>query len=88
VLRQLRDRLDHAWSGRHMSEYIDGELAPGERRRLERHVERCPECGPMLRALVATVHALRWLRGGPGRSVAPGTIERIRAEDEHEHAGR
>ncbi len=71
-----RERLEHRWASRRMSAYLDGELGAEERRRLERHSDLCPECGPMLRTLVRLTHELRDLRRRPERSVAPGVIER------------
>ncbi len=87
IWRSFRDKRDHAWSGRHMSDYIDRDLSPADRERLKRHAEGCPECGPMLRMLVATVSALGRLGGARRGSVAAATIERIRAADERQRAG-
>ena len=39
-----------------MSDYLDGDLAPDERARVEEHVHWCPECRRMLESL-----------GGPSR---------------------
>ena len=60
-----------------MSAYLDGELGTEERRRLQRHTDLCPECGPTLRTLVRLTRELRGLRRSPQRSVAPGVIERL-----------
>jgi anti-sigma factor RsiW len=51
VVHQLRLRRDHRWTPGHMSAYLDGELAPGARARLERHTEECPECRGILYTL-------------------------------------
>jgi anti-sigma factor RsiW len=85
----LRERIqmkrDHRWAqSRHsarLSAYIDGDLNQGERRRLERHADLCPECGPLLRALTVTVFRLRQLRARRPAHVAPKAIERLRAEE-------
>jgi len=74
-MTSVRERLEHRWASRRMSAYVDGELDAAERRRLERHADRCPECGPMRRTLLRLLHELRDLRAGPTRSVAPGVIE-------------
>ncbi|MBI2304923.1 MAG: zf-HC2 domain-containing protein [Chloroflexi bacterium] len=50
--RQVRDRL---------SEYMDGRLKEGERRRVEEHLAACPECRWELEELRATVGLLRQL---------------------------
>jgi len=59
-----------------MSAYIDGDLSAEERCRLERHVDLCPECGPMRRTLMRLTRELRHLSAGRGESVARGVIER------------
>lgn len=77
----LRMNLDHRWASPRLSEYVDEELGPAQRRRLERHAEICPDCGPLLRGLAVTVFRLRQLRFRGGGSVAPRVIERLRAEE-------
>jgi anti-sigma factor RsiW len=74
-------RLEHRWSQRRMSEYVDGDMPPRERERLERHADLCPECGPLRRALFWLTIELRELRRQPERSIAPQVIEHIRAAD-------
>jgi hypothetical protein len=78
----MRARRDHRWSQRHMSDYIDGEFTPRQRRRLEAHARLCPECGPLRRTLTVLVWELRELgRSRPtGTTVADGVIERLRGE--------
>jgi anti-sigma factor RsiW len=52
-----------------MSEYLDGELAPGGRSRMERHGLDCPECERLLaglRAVVAGLGRLPAPAGGAG----------------------
>lgn len=74
---RLRNKLDHRWSRGRMSDYLDGELRPSERRRLERHADICPECGPTLRTLAVVVSELRRLRRAERASVAAGVVERL-----------
>jgi anti-sigma factor RsiW len=77
----MRDQRDHRWSQRRMSDYVDGELSPRQRRRLEAHARLCPECGPLRRKLTVLVWELRELgRGRRAGSVAPGVVQRIRSE--------
>ncbi len=76
----LRMKLDHRWSRRRAFAYLDGELTPRRRRRLEAHAAICPECGPMLRSLKLTLFELRALRRRPHSEVAEGVVERLRAE--------
>ena len=79
--RRIRDELEHRWSKPHMHYYLDDELSERERRRLLRHADLCPECGPMLRSLVLLLFELRELgRPEPPDKVAPAVIERIRRE--------
>jgi anti-sigma factor RsiW len=81
LVRRLRQKRDHRWAQRLMSDYVDGVLSPRQRRRLDAHAHLCPECGPLTRALTVLVWELRELGSRPpGRSVAPGVIERLRRE--------
>ena len=69
---------DHRWSQRHLSHYIEGELRPRARRRLERHARGCVDCGRGIRAMRALVYAAQRL-DGPARVRAPATIfDRVR----------
>jgi anti-sigma factor RsiW len=45
-----------------MSEYVDGELDRGDRRRVERHVRFCHRCHTVLGNLRQTLGGLRGLR--------------------------
>jgi putative zinc finger protein len=78
----MRDRRDHRWSDRRMSDYIDGELAPRQQRRLEAHARLCPDCGRLRRSLTVLVWELRELRQvrSSGPTVVGGVIERLRRE--------
>jgi len=69
---------DHRWSQRHLSHYIEGELRPRARRRLERHARGCVDCGRGIRAMRALVYAVQG-EGGPTGVRAPATIfDRVR----------
>ena len=76
----FRKRLDHRWTQRRMSDYLDEAMTSRQRARFDAHASICPECGPLLRGLVWVVHGLRGLRMDASRSVAPSVIERLRAE--------
>jgi anti-sigma factor RsiW len=41
-----------------MSDYVEGNLAPGDAARLERHLTACPHCSEYLAQLRATIDAL------------------------------
>jgi anti-sigma factor RsiW len=69
---------DHRWSQQHLSHYVEGELGPRARRRLDRHALGCVECGRGLRAMRALVYAVQGL-GGLAGARAPATIfDRVR----------
>ena len=85
AVTRIRERLEHRWAARRMNAYVDGDLDARERRRLERHADVCPECGPMRRTLVRLTRELRQLGRPPERSVAPGVIARW-IEDDREYA--
>jgi anti-sigma factor RsiW len=52
---------DHRWAPGHMSNYVDGELAPHALGRIERHLGECAECRRLLAELRATLDALHRL---------------------------
>lgn len=69
---------DHQWSQQHLSHYVEGELGPRARRRLDRHARSCVECGRGIRAMRALVYAVQGLDGLAGVR-APATIfDRVR----------
>ena len=70
---------DHLWSQRHLSHYVEGDLRPRARRRLDRHAWCCADCGRGIRAMRALVYAVHGL-GGPAGVRAPETIfDRVRS---------
>lgn len=75
------DRIEHRFTQRRISEYVDDELSHRQRRRIERHADLCPECGPLRRALLRLTAALRDLRSPPDSSIAPNVIRRLRDID-------
>lgn len=56
-----RFRRDHRWAPRRMSDYLDDELAPAGRTRMERHLGECAECRRLLAGLRRTLDALHRL---------------------------
>jgi anti-sigma factor RsiW len=85
---RLRERLDHRFAQRHMSDFVDGALSARRQRRIQRHADACPQCGPLRRALVRLVGELRRLRAAVAAdgSIAPLVVARIRGW--HDPTGR
>lgn len=77
-IKRMMFMRDHRWTGAHASEYIDGELSEGDRRRLERHAGMCPECRRMLATLRRTLRELTGLQQEQPPSVADSVIDRLR----------
>jgi anti-sigma factor RsiW len=77
----MPDRTDdHQWSRRHLSHYVEGDLRPRARRRLDRHALGCVDCERGIRAMRALVHAAQGL-GGLAGVPAPETIfDRVRSD--------
>jgi anti-sigma factor RsiW len=59
LVGRLRFAFDHRRAPGQMSAYLDGELGPRDRARLERHTGRCPQCRRLLDGLRETVALLR-----------------------------
>lgn len=58
LLKDLRKRRDHRFSHRHLSAYVDNELAPAQMERIEGHLAVCKECRRELSELEATQNVL------------------------------
>lgn len=80
LFAKRRFMRDHSWAHVRLSEYLDGELQPDERARVEEHVHWCPECRRLLESLRRTVEGLMGLRVAAPQSVAPRVIDRLRRE--------
>ncbi len=74
---RLRFRRDHRWTPKHVSPYLDDELAIGARARLQRHVAACPECRGVLWSLERMLLRLSGMPS-PAATEAPDLAERIR----------
>jgi anti-sigma factor RsiW len=76
-------RRDHRFAQRRVSDYVDGDLSRRQRLRIARHVDECPECGPMVRGLLRIRLVLGAL-GRPGSkrtTVVPLVLERLRDDE-------
>ena len=80
LLQHRRYMREHNWTHAHLSEYLDKDLSPAERERVEEHVGICPHCRRVLRTLRRTLESLMDLPVEPRPSVADGVIERLRSE--------
>jgi anti-sigma factor RsiW len=69
---------DHQWSQQHLSHYVEGDLRPRARRRLDRHARDCADCGRGIRAMRALVHTLQGLDGLAGGRAPASIFDRIR----------
>ncbi len=77
-IRRFTFMREHRWTHARLSQYLDDELSPSERRRLEQHTGICPQCKRVLATLQRTLQALTALRHEPAPGVADGVIERLR----------
>jgi anti-sigma factor RsiW len=71
--------MSDQWIDR-LSEYLDGELDPGERIAIEAHLGSCPECTALLADLRRVIgRARRAEQRGPRNDLWPGIASRIGA---------
>jgi hypothetical protein len=80
AIRLFARRDDHEWSQRHLSHYMEGDLAARARRRLERHASECPDCSRTIRAMKALIRQLLGLSGGERPRAPSGAFDRVRAD--------
>jgi anti-sigma factor RsiW len=78
LLDRARFSLDHRWTPRHMSSFVDGELGSGQRLRVERHVGECEECRQLLAGLRKMLDALQGLPARSGEIDASQTAAAVR----------
>lgn len=66
-----------------LSDYVEGELQPGTRRRVVRHLLMCRRCRAVLRSLRTTIAGLNTLgraEPAPDPTVVDSVIARVRSE--------
>jgi hypothetical protein len=74
--------MSDRWTDR-LSDYLDDELAPSERRELAEHLKTCRECATTLAELRQVVTRAGTLPDrGPASDLWPGIAARIRGEEE------
>jgi anti-sigma factor RsiW len=83
-MERLRFGREHAWTQRHMSEYLDGDLDQEARQRAEHHTRDCPDCEELLISLKTIVRALGGIgeerNSGVAASVLAAVHERLEAK--------
>ncbi len=73
----MRGDMSEHWIDR-LSDYLDGELSPEDRRALEAHAAACPDCAGALEDLRRIVHGATALEDAPPeRDLWPGIAERL-----------
>ena len=80
LIERRRYMREHRWTHAHLSDYLDEDLSPEERRRVEEHVGICPHCRRVLRTLRRTLESLVDLPREPRPGLADGVIDRLRGE--------
>ena len=88
LLHPVRFHRDHRFTRTQASAYLDGELGPDDRGRIESHTHMCPPCARFMAGLRRTVSALSNLRGTetPRVSVSDGVLARLRDEPDNDGA--
>ncbi len=69
--------VDHRFTKAHASGYLDDDLSPAGRRRVERHTSVCPQCRELLASLRRMLDGLGGLGGPPRPGTVDGVVERI-----------
>jgi anti-sigma factor RsiW len=80
LIERRRYMREHRWTHAHLSDYLDDDLSPLERRRVEDHVGICPHCRRVLRTLKRTLESLTDLRRGGRPGLADSVVDRLRRE--------
>ena len=70
---------DHHWSQQHLSHYVEGDLGPRARRRLDRHARDCIDCGLGIRAMGALVRLIAGIEGRDLIRAPAGIFDQVRS---------
>jgi hypothetical protein len=87
----MRERWEHRFAQRRLSEFLDAELSWPQQQRVACHVEHCAECGRTLRALARVVDGLAALRRESYAPIGIALVEWLRAhweQDDRLRVGR
>lgn len=63
LMRSAQFVLDHRFTRRNLSAYLDGELASPDRERVAQHLEECRDCDFTSRSLRRMLASMAFLRG-------------------------
>ena len=78
LIHRARFSRDHRWAPGRMSAYLDDELRPPVRARLEHHCAQCPECNRVLEGLRRMLSVLRVLpSAGEQPDIAASVLLRL-----------
>jgi anti-sigma factor RsiW len=77
LVTRARFRRDHRWTPDHLSDFVDGDLPPRGRSRLQRHVDKCPDCYRALVTLQRMLDRLHHLPR-PDRTGTPDIAAAVR----------
>lgn len=82
LLHPLRFHRNHRLTRAQASAFLDGELGPDDRGRIESHTHMCPPCARFVGGLRRTVLALGQLRNteAPHVRISDGALARLREE--------
>jgi len=76
-MRGPQFHVDHVFTKRRLSAYLDGELGPVERDRVGHHIDECPDCRRTARSLQRVVAGLALLRRCHPSRLAADVIGRL-----------
>jgi anti-sigma factor RsiW len=80
-LERRRYMREHHWTHAHLSAYLEEQLTPEERRRVEAHTSICPNCTRVLQTLRRMLDGLHMLKAQPETGLADSVIDRLRDEE-------
>jgi anti-sigma factor RsiW len=78
LLARSRFRRDHGWTPGHLSDFVDNELPPRSRSRLQRHVDQCPDCNRALVGLQRMLDRLHRIPPPAAREETPDIAAAVR----------
>ncbi len=77
-MRPLRFLIDHRFTSRRLSPYLDGELGAADRRRVDQHIAACPDCESKARSLRNVLEGLEQLRSRAPSALTAKVLQALR----------